>query len=86
MHDLHVADKIHKLVIEQAQKNNLKQVKSVIIDLGSVIEHGADISSENLEFNLKMLSKNTIAENVKVKINRVDGNSWKLISITGDEK
>lgn len=84
MHDLHVADKIHKLVLEQAKKNNLNQVKSILIDLGSVIEHGADISSENLEFNLQMLSRNTIAEGSKVKINKVDGNSWELISIAGD--
>ncbi|MBT5503466.1 hypothetical protein HN858_01055 [Candidatus Falkowbacteria bacterium] len=84
MHDLHVADKIHKLVLEQAKKNNLKQVKKILIDLGSVIEHGADISSENLEFNLQMLSRNTVAEGAKVKINKVDGSSWELISIAGD--
>ena len=84
MHDLHVADKIHKLVLEQAKKNNLKQVKKILIDLGSVIEHGADISSENLEFNLQMLSRNPVAEGAKVKINKVDGSSWELISIAGD--
>jgi len=55
-----------------------------LIDLGSVIEHGADISSENLEFNLQMLSRNTVAEGAKVKINKVDGSSWELISIAGD--
>ncbi len=86
MHDLHVADKIHKLVVEQANKNNLKQVKKIVIDLGSVIEHGADISGENLEFNLKMLNKDTLADGAEIIINRVDGYDWKLVSISGDEK
>ena len=86
MHDLHVADKIHKLAIEQARSAELKNVKKITIELGSVIEHGADISAENLEFNLKMLNEGTIADQAEIIINKVPGNDWRLISISGDEK
>ena len=84
MHDIHEADKILKLVLENAHQNNLKKVTQINIKLGSVIEHGADITAENLEFNLKMLSRNSIADNAKINIEKVDGNSWELISIHGD--
>ena len=86
MHDLHVADKIHKLAIEQAGRNNLKTVEKIVIDLGSVIEHGADISAENLQFNLNLLNQGSLAEGAEIIINKVSGNDWRLVSISGDEK
>lgn len=86
MHDLHAADKIHKLAIEQAGAAELKNIKKIIIELGSVIEHGADISAENLEFNLKMLNEGTLANGAEIIINKVAGHDWRLISISGDEK
>jgi len=84
MHDLHVADKIHKLVLQNAQQNNLRSVKNIEIELGSVIEHGADISAENLQFNLQMLNKRTLAGGAQVNIKKVAGNDWKLVSISGE--
>ena len=83
MHDLHVADKVHNLVLENAKENNLASVKIVEIELGSIVEHGADITAENLDYNLKMLAENTIAEGAEIKIKKVAGNSWRLISISG---
>jgi len=84
MHDIHEADKIFKLVLQNAKDNNLSTVKQINIKLGSVIEHGADITAENLEFNLKMLSEGTILEGSTLNIEKTDGNSWELISIQGD--
>ena len=84
MHDLHVADKVNKMVLEEAAKNNLKVVKKIVIDLGSVVEHGANISKENLIFNLNLLNKGTIAENAEILVNEVTGNDWRLTSIVGD--
>jgi len=84
MHDIHEADKICKLILENAKKNNLQKVKQVNIKLGSVIEHGADITAENLKFNLKMLLKGTIGDGAEINIKKVDGNSWELDSILGD--
>ncbi|MBT4723131.1 hypothetical protein HN958_01640 [Candidatus Falkowbacteria bacterium] len=83
MHDFHEADKIFKLVLQNAKDNNLSKVKQININLGSVVEHGADITAENLEFNLGMLAKGTIVEGAKIKIKKIEGNSWELISISG---
>jgi len=84
MHDLHEADKILKLILNHAFQNNLKKVTMAEIELGSVIEHGDEISAENLEFNIKMLAKNTLAENLEIKINKVKGDSWVLKEIQGE--
>jgi Zn finger protein HypA/HybF involved in hydrogenase expression len=83
MHDIHVANKVYNLVMENAKNNGLEVVKKIEIDLGSIIEHGADITAENLDFNLKMLGETTFDKNIEIKINRVDGNDWKLVSISG---
>jgi Zn finger protein HypA/HybF involved in hydrogenase expression len=84
MHDIHEADKIFKVVLESAKQNNLKKVKQINIKLGSVVEHGADITAENLDFNLKMLTEGTIVEGSTINIEKIDGNSWELVSISGE--
>jgi len=84
MHDIHVANKIYKLIVENAARARLKVVRIVTIDLGSVEEHGADITAENLDFNLKMLGQDFFPKDIQIKINRVMGSDWKLVSISGD--
>jgi len=86
MHDLHVADKIKNIVLAEAQKNKLQNVREIKIELGVIEEHGSDILPENLVFNLSILLKNTIAEGALVFIDKVEGDSWKIKSISGDEK
>lgn len=83
MHDLHEADKILKIILNYAEKNKLHKVLSAVIELGSIIEHGDEISPENLVFNLQMLSKNTMAEGMNVKIVKFKGDSWILKEIEG---
>ncbi len=84
MHDLHEANKILKVILDYAQQNKLHKVTKAIIELGSIIEHGDEISPENLEFNLKMLAQNTLAQNLDVKITKVKGESWVLKEIEGE--
>lgn len=84
MHDLHVADKIHKLVLEQADENKLEKVRKIQIKLGSVIEHGDEINDSNLIFNMGMLAKGTKAEGAEIIVKKVPGNDWELISISGE--
>ena len=84
MHDIHVADKIFRLIVEYANKSNLKVVKKVEIELGSIIEHGADITAENLDFNLRMLGRDFFPKDIQININKVTGSDWKLVSIAGD--
>lgn len=84
MHDLHLANKIQKLILEEAQENGLRIVKRAVIELGVISEHGEDITRENLAFNLKLLLKGTLADNAVIEIKKIIGNNWRLVSITGD--
>lgn len=84
MHDLHEANKILKIILDYAQQNKLNKVTKAVIELGSIIEHGAEISPENLEFNLKMLARNTLAQGLEVEILQVKGESWVLKEIQGE--
>ena len=81
MHDFHLAQQILKTVLDYAQKNGFKNVKKVEIELGSILEHGEIISPENLIYNFKLLSKNTITENTELNIKQITGDSWKLVAI-----
>jgi Zn finger protein HypA/HybF involved in hydrogenase expression len=81
MHDFHLAQQILKAVFEYAQKNGFKKIKKIELELGSILEHGEVISSENLIFNFNLLSKNTMAQSAEVSIKQVASDSWKLVSI-----
>jgi len=81
MHDWHLANEILKTVLEYAEKNGFKKVSKIEIELGSFLEHGEEILPENLVYNFKLLSKNTIAENAELEIKKTKSEDWKLISI-----
>lgn len=84
MHDLHVANQIHKQLLAAAQAQGWRAVKVIEIELGVIEEHGADITEENLKFNLEMLNQGTLAEGADIIIKKVPGNHWKLVSLKGD--
>lgn len=84
MHDLHEANKILKVILDYAQQNKLKKVTKAVIDLGSIIEHGAEIQPENLKFNLILLAQGTVAEGLEVEINKKKGDFWELKEIVGE--
>jgi Zn finger protein HypA/HybF involved in hydrogenase expression len=83
MHDFHLAAQILKTVLEYAEKNGFKKVKKIELELGSILEHGEYILPENLIFNFNLLAKDTIAESAELIIKKIEGDSWKLISIEG---
>jgi hydrogenase nickel incorporation protein HypA/HybF len=84
MHNFHLADQILKTALEYAQKNGLKKITSIKIELGDIVEHGERITPENLRFNFKLLSKNTPAERAKLIIIPIQGEIWKLVEIEGE--
>jgi len=84
MHDLHTADIILKLVLEKAADNKLTSINKIIIELGSIVEHGQEINPDNLAFNLKLLAGNTPAKQAKIEITKNNANTWKLVAIEGD--
>jgi Zn finger protein HypA/HybF involved in hydrogenase expression len=81
MHDFHLADTILKTVLEYAENNGFKNIKKIELELGSILEHDEVILPENLIFNFKLLSKNTIVQSAELNIKSVAGDSWKLVSI-----
>jgi len=83
MHDLHLADQILKISLEYAQKNGLKKITSIKIELGDIVEHGERITPENLRFNFNLLSKNTLAQGAELLIVPVKGELWRLVEIKG---
>ena len=84
MHDIHEANRIAQVITEHLKKHKLSKLKSVDIELGIVIEHGQDISPENLDFNLRMILKEFVDNQTKINIKKVNGKSWKLISIEAE--
>jgi len=84
MHDLHAADKIIKLVLDQAAESRLSRVTKIVIELGSVVEHGQEINPDNLLFNMKLLAKNTLAKDAVIEIKKADNLTWKLVEIEGE--
>lgn len=85
MHDLHLADKILKQVLEFARANNFKKIKKVWIELGPIVEHGAEIEPENLKFNLAMLSQGTLAGRAEFRIKKFNKlGEYKIKEIEGE--
>jgi len=83
MHDFHLAQQILKTVLAYGAKNGLKNITKIEMKLGSILEHGEYISSENLIHNFKLLAKKTIAKNAELEIKKIKGDEWKLVSIEG---
>jgi len=77
MHDFHLADQIVKIAREHAQKNGAGKIKKIVLQLGNIIEHGENISPENLEFNIRLL----LPEVKDIDITKIPGGEWKLVSI-----
>jgi Zn finger protein HypA/HybF involved in hydrogenase expression len=88
VHDFLLAKEIIDELKSIAQKKGLNKVKSVSVETGSISlahdgfdEHTEDISLENLEFGLKSIAKGTAFENTEFKINKIEGDNWKITDI-----
>jgi Zn finger protein HypA/HybF involved in hydrogenase expression len=88
MHDFLLAKEILDELKKIAQEKGLNKIKSVSFEIGSISlahdghpEHTEDISLENLEFGLISIAKGTIFEDVEFKIEKVEGDNWKITNI-----
>lgn len=84
MHDIHAARQILKTALEYAQKNKLKKISSMTVELGRIVEHNELIVVESLKYNIGLIARNTPAENCKVIVNQKENNKLKLIEIEGE--
>jgi len=86
MHDIHAAQQILKLVLKYAEKNRLEKINSITVELGKIVEHNELITPENLEYNIRIIARNTLAENCKILIKRGSKNELKLVEIDGRQR
>lgn len=84
MHDLHAADRILKKVLEFGRSKKLSKITDIYVDLGRIVEHGEEISPNNFKFNIKNLSRGTIARGVKVHLRKTKSSYIKLKKIKGE--
>jgi hypothetical protein len=73
LHDLHLANQIVKIAKERAAGKN---IKSISLELGDILEHGENITPENLRYNINLL-----LPDIKINIKKISGDFWKLIEI-----
>lgn len=83
MHDFHAANKILHQALEYAQKNHLKKITKIVIELGEIEEHGAIIAPLNLKFNLNLLAGKNIAKGAEIQIEKIKGDYFNLKEIQG---
>ena len=67
MHEMSLAEGILKIALEVAAENHAKKISAVGLKLGEM----AGVEVEALKFGFDILTRNTIAENAALKINRV---------------
>lgn len=84
MHDLHAADKILQSVLDFGRRKKLTKITDIYVDLGRIVEHGDEISPDNFKFNLKNLSRGTIAQGVKIHLSKNRKPYIKLRKIRGE--
>jgi hydrogenase nickel incorporation protein HypA/HybF len=66
MHELPITQSILDIVIKHASTNNVKRVMSVTLRIGEM----SDLEDEWIQRYFDYLSKDTVAENAKLKIER----------------
>lgn len=64
MHELSLADGMLKTVLDAAQKENAKKIKSIKLEMGEILL----VNKEQLTFCFDVISKGTIAEGAKLDI------------------
>ena len=78
MHDFNLANEIVQIAKEHVQKSGLSKISKIVVELGSIIEHGENISVQNLKYNINLLMP------CQVKIKKINGDTWRLVTMEGE--
>ncbi len=81
MHEFSIIEKLFNIVLEQAEQNQLINVKKIHLKIGKLRQ----IIPEFLEFAFEQVTKDTVAEDAKLTIEIIDGKDIILESIEGDK-
>lgn len=85
MHDLVAAQDIIKAAVQVAKRNRLKKISKIVVGLGKVVEHNKEIKPENLQFNFKLVKKDTIADKAKLIITQGKGSELTIREVEGEK-
>ena len=85
MHDLIAAQDIVKKAVEIAKKNRLKRITRIIVNLGKIVEHNEVLSPENLQFNFRLVRRNTLAEKASLTIKQGKGRELAITEVQGEK-
>ncbi len=67
MHELPITENILTIVLKHAAAGHVRQVVSITLDIGEL----SDLEDEWMQHYFDYLSKGTVAEGAKLKINRI---------------
>ncbi len=81
MHEFSIMEKLFNIILEQAEQNQLINVKKIHLKIGKLRQ----IMPDFLEFAFEQVAKDTIAANAKLTIEMIDGKDIILESIEGDK-
>lgn len=88
MHDWILAKQIIEEIAKVAKEKKMTNIKSVNLEIGSIVlahddmpEHAEDINLGNLEFGLKSIAPKYGLDKAKFDIEKVAGDSWKITNI-----
>lgn len=84
MHDLVAAQDIVKAAVQTAKKNKLKKITSIVVKLGTIVEHNQEILPSNLQFNFELVKRNTIADQARLIIKPGKGRELAVIEVRGE--
>lgn len=84
MHDLLAAQDILSAALKEAKKKNLKKITKLVVELGKIEKHGEVINKNNLEYNLKLVARGSLAEDAQVVIKRINKPKVQLVVIEGE--
>ncbi len=93
MHDLLAAKDILASALAVAKEKNIKKIDKIVIEMGKIklshihpdgLEHLEEIKPENLVFNIKMLAKDTSAEDAELEIIDSPNSEIRLKEIQGE--
>ncbi len=80
MHEFGIAEKILKLVIDEAKQHNIQKVATIRVQIGEA----NNLSAESLQFAFGIVSKNTIAQDAQVDMQGTKGNAIQVINFDGE--
>ncbi len=80
MHEFGIAEKILKLVIDEAKQHNIQKVSTIRVQIGEA----NNLSAESLQFAFGVVSKNTIAQDAQVDMQGTKGHAIQVINFDGE--